>query len=123
MPGAAPLKVESLEPVAQRPALERQDIPPTVALPRGQHGARVTLERRACDESRRDPCAMALLLAIDVEAQVIRLEARSPVELDHAGVHAVMGERVGLRQARQRGRGGARCALLRPDRLETAADP
>src|SRR3989441_4863725 len=100
MPGAAPLQVEFLEPVAERPALERQDIPPTVALPRGQHRARVALERRARDERRRDPCALALLLPIDVEAQVIRLEAGAPVELDHAGVHAVMRERVGLREAR-----------------------
>src|SRR5438445_13015354 len=104
MPGAAPLQVEFLEPVAERPALERQDIPPTVALPRGQHGARVALERRARDERRRDPCAGTLLLPIDVEAQVIRLEAREPVELDHAGVDAVMGDRVGMRDARQRGR-------------------
>src|SRR2546422_2111690 len=120
MPGAAPLQVEFLEPVAQRPALERQDIPPTVALPRGQHRARVALERRARDERRRDPCAKALLLPIDVEAQVIRLEAGAPVELDHAGVHAVMRERVGLREARQRGRGRPR---LRADRVETFADP
>src|SRR5437899_12072828 len=120
MPGAAPLQVEFLEPVAERPALERQDIPPTVALPRGQHGARVALERRARDERRCDPCALALLLAIDVEAQVVRLEARAPVELDHAGVHAVMRVRVGLRQARQRGRVRP---LLRPDRVETFAEP
>src|SRR3989449_366877 len=120
MPGAAPLQVEFLEPVAQRPALERQDALPILALPRGQHGARVALERRARDERRCDPCALALLLAIDVEAQVVRLEARAPVELDHAGVHAVMGERVGLRQARQRGRVRP---LLRPDRVETFADP
>src|SRR2546422_9581204 len=78
MPGAAPLQVEFLEPVAERPALERQATPPTVALPRGQHGARVALERRARDERRRDPCALALLLPIDVEAQVIRLEAGAP---------------------------------------------
>src|SRR3989449_234515 len=120
MPGAAPLQVEFLEPVAQRPALERQDALPILALPRGQHGARVALERRARDERRCDPCALALLLAIDVEAQVVRLAARAPVELDHAGVHAVMGERVGLRQARQRGRVRP---LLRPDRVETFADP
>ena len=109
MPGALPVQINLFQPVGERPAAGRQHIPPTVGLPRCEHGPCPGLERRARDERGGDLEALAVLLPVDMEAQVIHLIAGAPLEVHHPVLHPVIGQGVRLREVHQRGR----VALLR----------